>query len=74
MRKYREKNSTRWAHSGHNKKIPGGRTSVLNLGGGVEFGGAERIFQVEKNILSKCRKFTEREMQVWPHGRVSKTD
>lgn len=74
MRKYREKNSTWWAQSGHNKRIPGGRTSVLNLGGGVEFGVAKRIFQVEKNILSKCRKFKERERQVWPHGRVSKTD
>lgn len=60
-----------WAH---NERIPGERTCALNLERAVELGRAENTFQVEKNILSKKRKFTKREIQLWSQGRGSKTD
>lgn len=46
---------TRW-------KDPQRAASVLTLKWGVEFGRAERTFQVEKSILSKCRRFTKRKI------------
>lgn len=72
--KYAEKNSTRWVHSGLHKKIPRRWTSLLTLEWGVETGRTERKFQVEEDIVNKCRKFTERKTQVWPHRRESNTD